>query len=423
MFNPSSRPPSSFMPPETPSSQPLPRVLRILGIIVAVIVLVFLVWSLVITKEKRAVTRITVQAQTLLDEGKFAEAQTVLQEQIVNYPDALPLYLSLANAYLAEGFLVKTKDRSEASKKARETLLIARDKGGRNDARYHDLFALSHSIVGNYEEALKQYQKSLAIDPNNPYALLGAGNTLEMTGELSYAYKFYQKAEEVLQSSPKPNDLLAGTYVNLGKMAMIMDNDAAKAMERFNAALGASKNKTLRAEIHYAMSTLEYQKGVENVESSRTHAEAAIAEAPESDWGYLGVLRAMILSPKEGDEKKAGEYIWKALQLNPSRALTRMLQGQIAHRAGNTAQAIASYKAALRIIYTPHTDPTLSRGASWALASDTHAYLALAYHAEGKKAEAMEAITLALKTNPLKIAYLIENSKPFAPFKSASKLK
>ena len=57
------------------------------------------------------------------------------------------------------------------------------------------------------------------------------------------------------------------------------------------------------------------------------------------------------------------------------------------------------------------------------LASDTYSYLALAYYAEGKKDEATEAITKALKTNPLKIAYLIENSKAFAPFKSTSKLK
>ena len=298
---------------------------------------------------------------------------------------------------------------------------MAREKGGRDDARFHDLVGLGYYIAGNTRKRW-QYQKSLAIDPNNPYALLGAGNTLEMTGELSYAYKFYQKAEEVLQSSPKPNDLLAGTYVNLGKMAMIMDNDAAKAIGYFNAALSASGSKRLRAEIHYAMSTLEYQKGIENVAVSRTHAEAAIAEDKESDFGYLGVLRAMIVSPKEGDDKKAGEYIWKALQLNPSRALTRTLQGQIAHRGGNTAQAIASYIDALQIIYT-RTDPTLSQGASLVLASDTYSYLALAYYAEGKKDEATEAITKALKTNPLKIAYLIENSKAFAPFKSTSKLK
>ena len=81
MFNPSSRPPSSFMPPETPSSRPLKRVPRILGIIVVVLALVFLAWGLVITKEKRAVNSATAQAQVLLDERKFAEAQTVLQNK------------------------------------------------------------------------------------------------------------------------------------------------------------------------------------------------------------------------------------------------------------------------------------------------------------------------------------------------------
>ena len=252
----------------------------------------------------------------------------------MNYPDALPLYLSLANTYLAEGFFVLTKIGS-SEQKAPETLLIAREKGGRNDARFHDLVGLCYSIVGNYTEALEHYQKSLVIDPNNAHALLGAGNSLEMKGDLQYAYKFYQKRrvcsihhQTIVQTRQSSCQHVSQSR----KMAMIMDNDAAKAMGYFNAALSASGSKTLRAEIHYAMSTLEYQKGIENVAVSRTHAEAAIAEDKESDFGYLGVLRAMIVSPKEGDDKKAGEYIWKALQLNPSRALTRTLQGQIAHR-------------------------------------------------------------------------------------------
>jgi tetratricopeptide (TPR) repeat protein len=46
----------------------------------------------------------------------------------------------------------------------------------------------------NYEEAIKNYDKALAIDPDYVYALTNKGNTLSNLGRYQEAIEYYDKA-------------------------------------------------------------------------------------------------------------------------------------------------------------------------------------------------------------------------------------
>ena len=49
----------------------------------------------------------------------------------------------------------------------------------------------------NYTQAIQSFDKALAIDPNDKYALHGKGNALDRLGNYAEAIQYYDKALEI----------------------------------------------------------------------------------------------------------------------------------------------------------------------------------------------------------------------------------
>ena len=68
--------------------------------------------------------------------------------------------------------------------------------------------------MGNYTGAIQDYDKVLAIDPNDTDTLNNKGNALGKLGKFVEATKYYQKAIKILQSN-QSNQSAAG-YSHMG---------------------------------------------------------------------------------------------------------------------------------------------------------------------------------------------------------------
>jgi len=412
------------IPPQEPVSES--HWGRNTGIVGFFIIVILLGGAWYITEEGRATDKALQTATAYVSGGEYENAKNTLYGALTSYPRSVSLHLALADVSITEARrnAPPTDDakREKVAQDIRTALAQIESSLGENGSEYHSLVGATYLLSGDPTSALAHFEDSLTIDPTNIRAMVNTGVTFEMTGDVEKAYKFYQKAEGVLNASQVGvrGDTSGELFIHLGKMAAIGEGDGEKSRSYFEKAIAAAASNALKAEGHYALSTIAYQEG--KIDESRAHGEQAIAVDPKSDWGYISVLRAMIIKPIPGDDVKANKYIFTAVQLNPTRAFTRFLYGQIAHRAGNTDQAVASYGDALRLINTG-ADHTLSKAAKSILRSDIYSYLALAYQTDGKIEEATAAINSAFQGNPVKIAYLVEHAEPFAVFKKMFNIK
>lgn len=413
-----------------PPMQPTPehhrtRNASIIGAIVAIIVLVG-AWY--VTQDSRAINTAIKTASAMTAGGDYTGAKNMLSTTLATYPNSIPLTLALADTRITEARRTKPAQddqrREKASSSIRNDLIAVGSLigGTQSESDYHTLIGDTYLLSGNSAEALAHFKEALSADQTNIRAMLGSGLAFEIGGDNKTAQKFYQKGESILTASQSlaKSDINSELFAHLGKLSAIIDGDGEKAKSYLTKAAQSAASGAALADAEYAMSVILYQEG--EFADARTHAEAAIKANPESDVGYVGVLRTIVVGPKSGDTEKAQEYIWKAIQLNPTRALTRMLSGQLAQIAGNIDQAVASYGDAIRLINTG-ADTSLSPGAKMTMRSEVYSYLALAYQTNGQTTEAASTIKSAFQMDPIKVTYLVLNTDAFSSFKKTLNIK
>jgi tetratricopeptide (TPR) repeat protein len=238
--------------------------------------------------------------------------------------------------------------------------------------------AIATMKKGRFDEAVEQWRKALAMDPDDGKARFNLGFSLSETGDLRGAVAEYRKSTEL-----RPED--AVTFANLA-LALAQTGDMDGAIENYRKAAALdSTNAALEADLGTAL----FEKGqqAEGIE----HLEQAVTLAPESADAHSKL--GFVLS-KAGRAEEARAHLERAVELNPDSAEYRFNLGYALGLGGNAAAAIPHLEKAVE----------LTDGKDW----QCLAALGTAYNRTGRKNEAIattrRALELAVQANNQELA-------------------
>ena len=238
--------------------------------------------------------------------------------------------------------------------------------------------AIATMKKNRFDQAVEQWRKALAMDPDDGKAHFNLGFSLSETGDLRGAIVEYRRSTEL-----SPED--AVTFANLA-LALAQTGDLDGSIDNYRKAAALdSTNPALEADLGTAL----FEKGqrAEGIE----HLETAVALAPESPEAHnkLGFILA-----KAGRADEARAHLEKAVELNPDSAEYRFNLGYVLGRGGNAAAAVPQLEKAVEL--TGGKDLQCLAG------------LGTAYGLAGRKAEAIKtterALDLALQLNNRELA-------------------
>jgi serine/threonine protein kinase/tetratricopeptide (TPR) repeat protein len=86
------------------------------------------------------------------------------------------------------------------------------------DKDVHELLAMSYDMEASREQALEEYQKVLALDPDNPDALNMIAYEYLNSKDFEKAIEYFKKYASVLPGKHNPFDSLAEAYLRMGKL-------------------------------------------------------------------------------------------------------------------------------------------------------------------------------------------------------------
>lgn len=125
------------------------------------------------------------EAVDLYNEQKIGEAAVLFEKIFVETKDVNIFSLAI-NSYMQEKNYKKVKELSDTF------ALIEK----LNDDDLSNI-ALSYSLLGYYEEALKLYDKSIQLNPDHKYSLNNKGYTLNLMGKYEEAISLFIKCIEI----------------------------------------------------------------------------------------------------------------------------------------------------------------------------------------------------------------------------------
>lgn len=166
-------------------------------------------------------SQVVERAQTLLNQGKVAQARSLLENSISERPDASMdargmlsmILLSIGDLPIAEDVLKESLERhpqNELLKKLQarlwlqtsrydETVSLLRqgqpDLG--NDPEYHELLATAYQQQGNFEAAAQTYYRLLQRNNRVPRWWIGMGYALEQAQRINDARNAYQSGLQI----------------------------------------------------------------------------------------------------------------------------------------------------------------------------------------------------------------------------------
>lgn len=211
--------------------------------------------------------RLHVAALQLRKQGKYAEAQTRLDEAFKLYGEAYEQGFRKPSALLAYGIL--TMQRGDAER-ARELMLeCSKDKSMSQEDRL--TLRINYSVcqwkLGNLDKAIETIRNASGNKPNGTiYTTLGMFlvDKARETGEFDEAMAYIQEAMEYDDEDAATLDNLAMLYLAMSDKAQAEgDAEAAagnreKAYEYFRK---AHKEKAEQITSAYYLAMLEYEKG------------------------------------------------------------------------------------------------------------------------------------------------------------------
>jgi tetratricopeptide (TPR) repeat protein len=278
-------------------------------------------------------------------------------------------------------------------------------------ARPYNNLGVALTDLGNYDEAIEQYQKALQIKPNYPNALANLGLTLAKQGKVQEGIVQFFKALEL-----KPKDYK--TLSNLG-VALITQNRYKEAISYLSEALEISPHY---AEAHNNLGVaLQRQGRVQEAvdrflfalqldpEYAEAHNNLGVALADQGQYqeaivqfsaaleinpGYLKArqnkdyealsnLGVVLLRQKRYEE--AIKYLSEALEINPQIAKAHNNLGIALQRQDRFQEAIDHFSTALQL------DPKYA---------EAHNNLGVTFAIQGRHEEAIAQFSAALEINP-----------------------
>ena len=128
------------------------------------------------------------------------DTETLFLQTLHNYPDALVARINLGLVYRESGLQVKAMEQFNKALALRP-----------NNALVHTNIGATDEKLGKMDEAIAEYQKAIALGPKEPDAYFALGMMKERDGKIDEAFTLYKKVEEL---SPG----YIGVYNNLGSI-------------------------------------------------------------------------------------------------------------------------------------------------------------------------------------------------------------
>jgi len=206
-------------------------------------------------------------------------------------------------------------------------------------ARYNYGAALQQE--GRLDEAEKEYNATLRLDPNYTKACVNLGQLFVSRDKLDAAKKYYDKAIEL---EPEIGEAHAGRAYLLERLG-----EAEQARTEYENALRLSPKS---ARLYYTYGAFLDKRG--ELDAAIVQYQRALDVDPDMADAHSEIATALLT---KGDSQRAEFHYLEAVRLDPKRADVHSNLGSLLLREGRTSQAIIQFEEALRL------DPTLTEAA------------------------------------------------------------
>jgi len=204
----------------------------------------------------------TLYGKALWAEGRRAEAlvhyKKVADEVVLIGPLHSEIQSLLGNALLDLG------RAEEAVRYFEESLRVMPD-----NQPTHNGLGIALAAVGRFDEAIAHYQRALELRPEDPLAHNGLGSALDDLGRVDEAIVHYHKALEFDSEFPAAHNNLAAAFVRQGRIE--------EAISEMRAALEFESGNP---DYHYNYAILINQQG--DIEQAVRHLEQALELDPQN---------------------------------------------------------------------------------------------------------------------------------------------
>ena len=238
-------------------------------------------------------------------------------------------------------------------------------------ADFYNQFDIAFDLMEKhqYQAAIPEWNKAVALDPKDVKAHIDLGMSLAETGHMDAAMEQYRKARVLDPQNPDVYSHLAAALSRAGKPD--------QAIPYFETALKLTPQD---AKLHNSLGLALASAGRSN--DAIAHYEKARSLAPADPEAYtnLGVALA-----RSGKPDEAIPVLEKALELDPANATAEGNLGAALAQKGRTADAIAHCQKALEL--SPED-------------AQAHANLAIALTAAGRQDDALAHLEKASQLAP-----------------------
>jgi tetratricopeptide (TPR) repeat protein len=210
-------------------------------------------------------------------------------------------------------------------------------------ARAHYNYGAVLQQLGRLDEAEKEYETALRIDPGYMKVHVNMASLLMSKSKLDEAKKYYDRAIRLDPSSGEVRSGYAYLLERLGR------SDEARA-EYENAIRFTPKKSAAR--LFYTYGAFLDKRG--ELDAAIAQYQSALEVDPNLADAHSELATALLT---KGDSQKAEAHYLEAARLDPKRADIHSNLGTLLLKEGKTSQAIIQYEEALRI------DPTLTEAA------------------------------------------------------------
>ncbi|MEO9079449.1 MAG: XrtA/PEP-CTERM system TPR-repeat protein PrsT [Rhodanobacter sp.] len=179
------------------------------------------------------------------------------------------------------------------------------------------------------DQAKKSYQAALALEPQDPHALIGLAKLANAAHDTDAAGKYVQQA---LTAAPEnPQALIAK-----GDLAF-ESGDFAGAEAQYQKVLGLKNADWLPQEHFYTLTRLTNAQAQQNqLDKALVNIQALEKMSPQQPYPHY--LHAVVLY-KQGHLDDAVSQLQQVLQISPENAQAQMLMGAVNYAQGNYGQA------------------------------------------------------------------------------------
>src|SRR5438477_2611974 len=210
-------------------------------------------------------------------------------------------------------------------------------------ARAHYNYGAVLQQLSRFDEAEKEYQTALRIDPGYMKVHVNMASMMMSKSKLDEAKKYYDRA---LQLDPSSGEVRSGYAYLLERLGR---PDEARA--EYENAIRVTPKKSA-ARLFYTYGAFLDKRG--ELDAAIAQYQRALEVDPNLADAHSELATVLLT---KGDSQKAEAHYLEATRLDPKRADIHSNLGTLLLKEGKTSQAIIQYEEALRI------DPTLTEAA------------------------------------------------------------